>query len=132
MNTDRIKELQDFANEFNKKLKLSEESEIKENKWPLTKMMKKPLSAMTPNSTSRTIHKISIANSNKNQNIPKMKRAIKSCKKSQRKLNNNIYKNLLPWIPPLFVGKYFENFKILQDKHTISIWEKVTFKLYLI
>ena len=35
MNTERIKKLQDFANEFNKKLKLSEESQIKENKLAL-------------------------------------------------------------------------------------------------
>ena len=124
----RIKELQDFANEFNRKLELSEESDIKEKRWSLTKRLKKPLSAMASSNTSRTIFKNNISSSNKNQNTPKIKRAIKSCKKNQRKLNNNIYKNLLPWIPPLFVGKYFEDFKILQDKHNISSWEKVTYK----
>ena len=131
MNTERIKELQNFANEFNSKLKISEESQIEENKinkFPLTSRIKKSYSTMTPKSPKTKInfnHKNKMPFLDKDQNYPKIKRAIKSSKKSQRKLNNNIYKNLLPWIPPHYVGNYFDDFKTLQDKHNLSSWEKV-------
>lgn len=130
MYNDRIKELQDFANEFNRKLEISEEPEIEDYKWPLTKKLRKPLSAMTPSYSNRAMHyRNENPFSNQNKNNPKIKRAIKSCKKSQRKLDNNFYKNLFPWIPPHNSGKYFEDFKILKDKHCISAWEKVIIKI---
>lgn len=126
MNTDRIKELQDFANDFNRRLKISEESEIDDYKLPLKKILRKPLSAIPPSYSSRTMNtRNNNPFLNQNQNNPKLKRTIKSCKKPQKKLDNNFYKSLLPWIPPHYVGNYFENFKILKDKHTLSAWEKV-------
>ena len=131
MNNERIKELQNFANEFNSKLKISEESQIEENKinkFPLTSRIKKSHSAMTPKNPKTKInfnYKYKMPFLDKDQNYPKIKRAIKSSKKGQRKLNNNIYKNLLPWIPPHYFGNYFDDFKILQDKHNLSSWEKV-------
>ena len=135
MNTERIKELQNFANEFNSKLKISEESQIEENKinkFPLTSRIKKTYSAMTPkNPKTKTNfnYKYKMPFFDKDQNYPKIKRAIKSSKKTQRKLNNNIYKNL-PWIPPHYVGNYFDDFKILQDKHNLSSWEKVNNNIF--
>jgi hypothetical protein len=131
MNTERIKELQNFANEFNNRLKISEESQIEENKinkFPLKSRIKKPYSAMTPKNPKTKInldykHKMPFLDND--QNNPKIKRTIKSSKKGQRKLNNNIYKNLLPWIPPHYVGNYFDDLKILQDKHNLTAWEKV-------
>ena len=137
MNTERIKELQNFANEFNNKLKIDEESHIEENKfikYPLTSRIKKSNSTMTPKKIKTDInfnYKYRMPFLEKNQNYPKIKRAIKSCKKNQRKLNNNIYKNLLPWIPPHYIGNYFEDFKILKDKHNLSNWEKVNNNIYL-
>ena len=56
MNTERIKELQNFANEFNNKLKIDEESHIEENKfikYPLTSRIKK--SKLSKNKKSNKI-----------------------------------------------------------------------------
>lgn len=130
MNVNRIKELQDFANEFNRQLKDSEESnEIKISKLNIfypNKRIKKSNSTVTPNKPNKTnISNYNIQLLHKNQNNQKSKRSVKSCKKKQGKLNNNIYKNLLPWIPPHYIGNYFDNFKILKDRHSLSAWEKV-------
>jgi len=134
MNTERIKKLQHFANEFNQKLKLSEESQIKENKLallPFNKRIKKSYSTTNSKYKNKNIN-YNLSFLNQSKNIQKIKRAIKSSKKKQGKLSNNIYKNLLPWIPPHYIGSYFDNFKILQDKHNLSAWEKVRNNLFFI
>lgn len=128
MNVDRINKLQDFANEFNRKLKLSEESEIEENKIvipPLNKRIKKSYSMASNNQLKRLNYNDNIPFLNNKKNNQEINRPTKSSKKKQGKVNNNIYKNLLPWIPPHYIGKYFEEFKLLQDKHNLSTWEKV-------
>lgn len=130
MNVNRIKELQEFANEFNKQLKDSEESnEIKINKLNIfytNKRIKKSNSTVAPDKQNETnISNYNIRLLYKNQKNQKSKRSVKSCKKKQGKLNNNIYKSLLPWIPPHYIGNYFDNFKILKDRHNLSAWEKV-------
>ena len=135
MNTNRIKELQDFANDFNNRLKFSEKSLIEEKKlitFPLNRRIKNSFSTLTPRIPFSAKKFNNTPNLNKNQNAKKIKRAIKSCKKKPIKLNNNIYKNLLPWRPPHYVGNYFEDFKILQDKHNLSSWEKVIKKNLII
>ena len=129
MNTDRIKELQDFANEFNRKLEIYKESGNKgknSNIFPIKGRI------MTPKNPRRKINfTYNIPFLNENNNGSK-KRTIQSCKRKQRKLNKNLYKELLPWIPPHFVGNYFDNFKILKDGHNLSNWEKVIIHIFII
>lgn len=130
MNIERIKELQEFANNFNEGLKYSDESYVKgEKKLNINsgnKFMKRIHSAMTWDTRTNDINN-EMPLLNQRLGKPKMKRNVKSCKRKQPKLNRNLYKNLLPWFPPHFAGRYFEDFKILKDQHTLSNWEKVTY-----
>ena len=121
MTSDRIKEIQNFSNEFLLKLQHSEEC----NKNPEDKhitiynlKLKKSNSTICPNTNLNLQTDISNILSNSNQ---KRNRRPKK-NKSSHKLSE--YKVLLPWIPPRYVGKYFENFKRLQDKHDLSNLEK--------
>jgi len=121
MTSDRIKEIQNFSNEFLLKLQHSEEC----NKNPENKhitiynlKLKKSNSTICPNTNPNLLTDISNILSNSNQ---KRNRRPKK-NKSSHKLSE--YKVLLPWIPPRYVGKYFENFKRLQDKHDLSNLEK--------
>ena len=136
MNVKRIKELQEFADEFDKQLKNSEESyelNLKnKNFFYPNRKIKKSYSSIASNIQNKTMiskYKIPISIPIINQ---KPKRNTKSCKKKQGKISGNIYKNLLPWIPPHYIGNYFESFKILKDRHNLSAWEKVNIKIFLI
>lgn len=133
MKNDRIKELQDFANEFNRKLKHSDEPSLILNDNLYTYSNNKTMKKCP--STLGSKNQISLNNINNDMplnhrlNIPKPKRNVKSCKRKE-KLNKDIYKNLLPWIPPHYIGNYFDNFKMLHDEHSLSSWEKVIINIY--
>lgn len=114
MNANRLKELKTFADDFYKKLNNSNEGF---ETYP-SKPMKKSLSVLCP-SITKQIQK---------QTLPEMvstEPRLKTSKKKQQKISGNIYKTLLPWIPPNYSGKYFEDFKKLKDNHYMNIWEKV-------
>jgi hypothetical protein len=134
MSTYRIKELQNFANKFYNRLYSSDEetSPFKtENKIDaLNKLMRKSFSSMGDKDTdkikSQTInYRKSLSDYNLVEKIPlKPIRTHKKIKLSnQNKIN--IYKTLVPWIPPNYVGNYFENFKRLPDHYEMNDWEKV-------
>ena len=121
MITDRIKELQNFSNEFYLKLQESEESNNKNNIEskvisPYNQKLKKSLSTIGPIPNYQS----DITNNIPNELKKKFHRPRKN--KSAQKLSE--YNTLLPWIPPRYIGKYFETFKRLQDKHDLSNWEK--------
>ncbi len=125
MSTYRIKELQNFANNFYNRLYLSEKetSPAKNENIINSKTMRKSLSTVEGKFKNQsTNYKKSLSNYNLN-----VKFALKPVKKMR--LNNqnkiNIYKALLPWIPPNYEGNYFENFKRLQDHYDMNNWEKV-------
>lgn len=129
MKNDRIKELQDFANEFNRKLEINEESQKEEDNLDLFPIKKRIMTSRNPRRKINFEYNIPFLNQNINGT---KKRNIQSCKRKQPKLNKNLYKNLLPWVPPHYIGKYFDNFKILKDEHSLSNWEKVTIIIYII
>jgi len=125
MSTYRIKELQNFANNFYNKLYSSEEeaSPTKNETIINSKSMRKSLSTVGGKFKNQsTNYKKSLSNYNL-----KIKFALKPLKKMKLSNQNkiNIYKTLLPWIPPDYEGNYFENFKRLQDHYDMSNWEKV-------
>ena len=125
MSTYRIKELQNFANNFYNKLYSSEEetSPTKSETIINSKSMRKSLSTVGDKFKNQsTNYKKSLSNYNLN-----VKFSLKPIKKIKLSNQNriNIYKTLLPWIPPNYEGNYFENFKRLQDYYDMSNWEKV-------
>ena len=125
MSTYRIKELQNFANNFFNKLYSSEEetSPTKNETIINSKSMRKSLSTVGDKFKNQsTNYKKSLSNYNLN-----VKFSLKPIKKIKLSNQNriNIYKTLLPWIPPNYEGNYFENFKRLQDYYDMSNWEKV-------
>ena len=125
MSTYRIKELQNFANNFYNKLYSSEEetSPTKNETIINSKSMRKSLSTVGDKFKNQsTNYKKSL--SNYNLNVKFSLKPIKKIKLSNQN-RKNIYKTLLPWIPPNYEGNYFENFKRLQDYYDMSNWEKV-------
>ena len=125
MSTCRIKELQNFANNFYNRLYPSEEETFpaKNENINNSKSMRKSLSTVGSKFKNQsTNYKKSMSNYNF-----KVKFALKPLKKIKLSNQNkiNIYKTLLPWIPPTYEGNYFENFKRLQDHYDMSNWEKV-------
>ena len=108
METERIKQITDFANEFNKRLKLSDEKLKQELKYK------------------------KINNSNKNtRNKDLILRKFNSCSHMKPKIafEKDIFKPPLPWIPNNIKGNYFNKFEKLNDAHNITIWEKVIFRI---
>ena len=125
MNIKRIKELQDYANDFYKKLQYSEEVSPSEDKKIIesyNKKIKKSYSTIVPKNKNKSFnnYRKSLSNSNVIHEKQKLKPITKT---GEDKIN--IYKTLLPWIPPKYVGNYFENFKRLPDHYDMSNWEKV-------
>jgi hypothetical protein len=125
MSTYRIKELQNFANNFYNKLYSSEEETSPKKSETIinSKSMRKSLSTVGDKFKNQsTNYKKSLSNYNLN-----VKFSLKPIKKIKLSNQNriNIYKTLLPWIPPNYEGNYFEKFKRLQDHYDMSNWEKV-------
>ena len=113
MKSDRIKELQDFSNEFYLRLQETEKTPINDeitNNRSVSQQIKKSYSTLNsvPHIKTTFVHP--------NKNL--------SSKKNKSTLKLSAYNALLPWIPPRYIGKYFENFKRLQDEHDLSSWEK--------
>ena len=122
MITDRIKEIQDFSNEFYLKLQESEESNNKNNTD--TKIIS-PYNQKLKKSNSTLIPSLKYQSDNINNNIPKsLKNIPHRLRKNKTSQKLSEYNALLPWIPPQYIGRYFENYKRLQDKHDLSNWEK--------
>ena len=130
MSIKRIKELQDFGNEFYNKLLSSEEelSPIKyDNKTYLyEKTMQKSISSISPENKDEIInYRKSLSNYDLMDNKYD-KYAFKPIKNKKTKLNKiSAYTTLLPWIPPPHEGNYFESFKRLPDHYDMTSWDKV-------
>ena len=130
MSFKRIKELQDYANDFNKKLELSEKSNPSEDDKCIysykNKIIKKSFSTIAPKSKAHSFnYRKSLSDFGLINSEKKLKPIVK---RNENKLN--IDNTLMPWIPPNYVGNYFGEFKRLSDKYDMSNWEKV-FKLIL-
>lgn len=113
MKSDRIKELQDFSNEFYLRLQETEKTPINDeskNNRSVSQQIKRSYSTLNSDPHIKT----TFVHPNKNL----------SSKKNKSTLKLSAYNALLPWIPPRYIGKYFENFKRLQDEHDLSSWEK--------
>lgn len=109
MNVGRIKELKTFADNFYQRLNTNkDEPELK-----IAKTIQKSFSTFSPGE-SNPLAKMFKTSSN-----------FPNINKKKPKLKGDIYKTLSPWVPPYFVGRYFENFNRLRDEHYMSIWEKV-------
>ena len=126
MNYERINELKKFSDDFFKKLNeendTEEPSDLRNNQYQKT--LKKSFS------TNNTNKKPSLNTKAPFTGFPAFKnRPSKSCRKKQSKFSNNIYKTLLPWVPPHYVPNYFEKYQRLPDHHDMSSWEKVIYFL---
>ena len=120
MSNERIKELQEKANEFLLKLKKSEESlNNKESttNQPNFQKFRKSYSTINTNPRIKTTF---------TGNLPK--KGLKA-QKNKSSLKLGAYNALLPWIPPRYVGKYFENFKRLKHEYDLSNWETLRINL---
>ena len=127
MNYERIKELKKFSDDFYKRLNEENETEesndLKSDQYH--KILKKSLS-----SYDNINKKPTLSTKSPFTVFPEFKnRSVKSCRKKQSKFSNNIYKTLLPWVPPHYVPNYFEKYQRLPDHHDISSWEKVIYFL---
>ena len=109
MKNDRIKEISDFANDFNKRLELSERQLIKD----------------------KTIKKIKGRNKIKlNNSIFQRESRFSPQTRTKFTMNKDFFKPLLPWVPNSLNGNYFNKFEKLNDAHNITIWEKVKFLIF--
>ena len=124
MNIKRIKEIQNIANDFLKNFQYSEEASPSEDNKCIqsyNKIIKKSYSSIFPKSKNISFN---IRKSISNYNITNGKHKLKPLpSKSEDKFN--VHKTLIPWIPPKYVGNYFESFKRLTDHYDMSNWEKV-------
>ena len=108
MSEEKVKEIQEFVDDFNKKLKEAySRYEEKQNK---IKNLKK-------------------SNTTGNYRNNKFPAISKSCKvieqnKMQKSFSNAIIKPQI-WKPPNGYPDYFEKFKILQNRYQLSDWDKV-------
>ena len=121
MKSERIKELQDFSNDFYLKLQEAEKTpnnNESKNYRSFSQKIKKSYSTLNSDPQIKTTF---------TGNIPS-KKGLNS-KKNKSSLKLSAYNALLPWIPPRYIGKYFENFKRLQDEHDLSSWEKLRIHL---
>ena len=113
MYEEKVKELQEFVDDFHKKLNEAYNTfEAKQNK---TKILKKSLS-QTENMNNYKEHKFPSISKNKYMGKIKLKKNLS---------NNNLIIKTPIWRPPNSYPNYFEEFKRLQYKHEISDWEKV-------
>ena len=115
MSEEKVKELQNFVNDFNKKLK--EAHNIFTEKQNKIKILKKT-------------HSVKSLNRNKKAILPDISKTYRSIEKIKIKKNLNLSNNNIIittpiWKPSNGYPNYFEKFKRLQDKHEISDWEKV-------
>ena len=124
MSNNRIKELQDYADEFYKRLLLSEEEYLKKDDKCIfsynNKLIKKSHSTIVKEPKTRGIH---FLKSLSNNNIKSNKILKPIIKRNQNKIN--AYNTITPWVPPSYVGDYFESYKRLPDHYDMSNWEKV-------
>jgi len=131
MSNPRIKELQQLADDFYNRLQASEQSIPNEEDkiiYPYNKKIKKSYSTIVPKSENNTInYKKSLSNNN----LLRGKNRLKPlAKKTVTKMN--IYDSLSPWIPPNYIGNYFESFKRLTDHYDMNNWEKVILNLLIL
>ena len=105
MDNSRVKELSNFVNNFNKKLELSEEQLIKDIK----------------------LKKLRNNRNKKNKLLFQRESSFTPRPKPKLSMNKDLFKPLLPWVPNSLVGKYFNKFEKLNDKHNLTAWEKVIF-----
>ena len=111
MTEDRVKEIQEFVDNFNKKLKAA--YTLYETKHKKNKNLKKCHSQIT--NRRKTEGDI----------FPSVKKAID--KYTSKKFSNNKSLILKPqeWKPARRIPDYFEEFKGLKNKYELDTWEKV-------
>ena len=113
MSNERIKELQDISNAFLLKLQKSLETEnIKDSPIKNSQKIRKSYSTINANPNIKTTF---------TGNLPK--KGLNS-QKNKSSLKLGAYNALLPWIPPRYIGRYFDSFKRLKDEYDLSNLEK--------
>ena len=113
MSEEKVQELQEFVNDFNKKIK--EACDIYTKKQNKIKTLKKN-------------HSVNDFNKDKEDKLPDISKNFKTIEKIKIRKNlsiNNIIVSTPIWKPSNGYPDYFEKFKRLQDKHEINDWEKV-------
>ena len=116
MSEEKVKEIQEFVDNFTQKLKDAEKAFVdKENK---IKKLKKSQSQKA------------LCRNNKKDKLPFISNTYKTIEKhslNKNLSNNNIVINLNTpiWKPPNFYPSYFEEYKRLQNDNQLSDWQKV-------
>ena len=115
MSEQKVREIQEFVDDFNKKLKEAyERYEEKQNK---IKNLKK----------SNT--QIGSYRSNKENKFSERSKSYKTMEQNQIQKsfsNSNAIMKPQIWKPPNGYPDYFEEFKRLENKHQLNDWEKVS------
>lgn len=115
MSETKIKELQEFVDDFNKKLK--EAYNKFEDKQKKIKKLKKSHSQIEHSYNKTNGDKFPLVSNNNYKIIHKTK--------SSKFLSTNIKTNPQIWKPPNGYPDYFEDFKRLHNQYQLSSWEKV-------
>ena len=109
MSKEKVKEIQEFVEDFNKKLRNS--FKLFEAKNARKRKLMKNFSQINEKS--------------KIKNLLIKKNEENKCSSKTDNLINMINKKP-SWKPPKGASNYFEKFKILHDEYELSIWEKVS------
>ena len=108
---DRVKEIQEFVDNFNRKLK--EAYTLYETKHKISKNLKKCHSQIT--NRRKTEGDI----------FPSAKKTIDKYTSKKTSLNKSLILRPQDWKPARGVPDYFEEFKGLKNKYELNTWEKV-------
>ena len=111
MSEDRVKEIQEFVNKFNKDLK--EAYTLYETRHKDYKNLKKCHS------------QISNRRKTEGDNLPSVTKTVEKLISKRCASNKNIIIKNPEWKPCRGVPDYFEEFKGLKNKYELDTWEKV-------
>ena len=107
----RVKEIQEFVDDFNKKLK--DAYTFYETKLKITKNLKKCHSQITNRRKTEGDY------------FPSVKTTIDNYKSKKTSLHKSLLIKPQEWKPARAVPDYFEEFKGLKNKYELDTWEKV-------
>ena len=111
MTEDRVKEIQEFVDNFNKRIK--EAYTLYENKHKKNKNIRKCHSQIT--NRRKTEGDI----------FPSLKKNIDKYSSKKSSINRSLILKPQDWKPARGVPDYFEEFKGLKNKYELDTWEKV-------
>ena len=118
MSEARVKDIQEFVDQFNKDL---------QNAYTTYEEKQKKLKNL-----KKCYSQIGRRNKTEGDNFPTVSNSNKTIKIKKYTSNKNIFFNPPVWKPPKGIPDYFEEFKGLKNQYELNIWEKVYIILFII